>query len=70
MVPEECVRMVPHTTCTLEPYCVTYKVCKRIPVCVAECVPCCPAPAPCCGFKTKMHGWLSRYSHRRHECCD
>jgi hypothetical protein len=30
---------VPHTYCTLEPYCVTYKVCRRIPVCVPVCEP-------------------------------
>jgi hypothetical protein len=42
MVPKECVRLVPQTTCTLEPYCVTTKVCRRVPVCVPVCPPCCP----------------------------
>ncbi|MGE3807795.1 MAG: hypothetical protein AB7K24_24290, partial [Gemmataceae bacterium] len=41
---EECTRMVPHTTCRMEPYCVKYKVCRRVPVCVPTCdTGCCPA---------------------------
>jgi hypothetical protein len=39
LVPKEVVRCVPVTTCRLEPYCVTYKVVRRIPICVPECVP-------------------------------
>jgi len=30
---------VPVTTCRLEPYCVTFKVCRQIPVCVPVCQP-------------------------------
>jgi hypothetical protein len=45
MVSEECVRQVPVTTCHMEPYCVTYKVCRRIPVTIAVCPPPCPGSA-------------------------
>jgi hypothetical protein len=34
---QECIRQVPTTVCTLEPYCVTYKVCRRVPICVPLC---------------------------------
>ena len=39
---QECVKMVPHTTCKMEAYCVTYKVCRKVPVCVPVCEPQCP----------------------------
>jgi hypothetical protein len=34
LVPKEICKMVPVTTCKMEPYCETYKVCRRVPVCV------------------------------------
>jgi hypothetical protein len=38
---------VPQTTCHLEPYCVTHKVCRQVPVCVPVCPPACvPPPLP------------------------
>jgi hypothetical protein len=37
MVTEEHVKCVPHTTCHMEEYCETYKVRRRIPVCVPVC---------------------------------
>jgi hypothetical protein len=40
----EHTKLVPHTTCHMESYCVTQKVCRRVPVCVQECDPCCPPP--------------------------
>src|SRR5207244_10887469 len=46
LVSQECVRQVPCTTCTMEPYCVTRKVCRQVPVCVPVCEPCCPPPLP------------------------
>jgi hypothetical protein len=60
MVSETVSRQVPHTVCTMQPYCESYKVCKMIPVCVPVCVPaapaCTPSPAPCppaaCDWKT------------------
>jgi hypothetical protein len=36
-VKEECVRQVPCTVCEKVPYCVTEKVCRRVPVKVAVC---------------------------------
>jgi hypothetical protein len=36
---------VPHTTCHMEPYCVTTKVCRRVPVC-DSCAPSCEMGAP------------------------
>ena len=58
LVPRECVRMVPETTCTLEPYCVTVKVCRQVPVCV----PVCPPPCPCgpVSCKPTVHEYLAR----------
>src|SRR5262249_61527696 len=46
MVPHEVVRCVPLTTCRWEPYCVTYKVCRRIPIYLPVCEPSCPLPLP------------------------
>ena len=40
-------RQVPCTTCTMQPYCETYKVCRTVPVCVPVCVPANPCPTPC-----------------------
>jgi hypothetical protein len=34
---EQCMRMVPQTLCHLEPYCETYRVCRRVPICVPVC---------------------------------
>ena len=31
------VRMVPSTTCRMEAYCETYRVCRQVPVCVPVC---------------------------------
>ena len=44
-VPEEKVCLVPQTFCTREAYCVTYKVCRQVPVCEPVCEPACP-PGP------------------------
>jgi hypothetical protein len=35
---------VPLTTCRWEPYCVTYKVCRQIPIYLPVCEPSCPLP--------------------------
>src|SRR5262245_47689838 len=52
MVPEQRVCQVPHTTCHMEPYCVTTKVCRQVPVCVPVCEsPCEPACEPMCCAK-------------------
>jgi hypothetical protein len=53
---------VPSTTCTLEPYCVTVKVCRRIPVCVPVCPPPCPPPCPCgpVSWTPTVHDYLAR----------
>jgi hypothetical protein len=45
MVPQECVKLVPSTVCHLEAYCVRYKVCRQIPICVPVCEPKCPPPS-------------------------
>ena len=63
---QECVRQIPHTECHLEPYCVTYKVCRCVPVCVPVepcCTPCCPQE--CCSLKPHVHHWLARSCHAR-----
>src|SRR5262249_42059938 len=69
MVAEECVRMVPYCYCTMEPHCVTYKVCRRTRVCVPTSEPCCPPPCPpnACCFKPRF--WLSRLAGRD-LCCE
>jgi hypothetical protein len=36
-VAKEVVRQVPVTTCRMEPYCETYKVCRRVPICAPSC---------------------------------
>jgi hypothetical protein len=36
---QEVVRQVPVTTCRMEPYCVTVKVCRRVPIQVPVCEP-------------------------------
>jgi hypothetical protein len=38
-VTKEVVTQVPVTTCRMESYTVTYKVCRRVPYCVPECTP-------------------------------
>jgi hypothetical protein len=65
MVSEERVCQVPRTTCTLEPYCVTYKVCRRVPVCVPVCEPACP-PGPCgpTGRSMSNAEWFARTTSR------
>jgi hypothetical protein len=81
LVTHECVRHVPCTTCTLEPYCVTYKVCRCVPVCVPVCEPVCepacppPCPAGPCSAQPHLHHWLARTAHRGEDaatapCCD
>src|SRR5438034_9942146 len=70
MVSQECVRQVPCTTCTLEPYCVTCKVCRRIPVCEPVCEPACPppcSPGPW-SMGPRMHEWLAHFMNRRPGC--
>jgi hypothetical protein len=42
LVPREVRCMVPYTTCRMEQYIVKYQVCRKIPVCIPECV--CPHP--------------------------
>jgi hypothetical protein len=65
MVSEERVCRVPCTTCTMEPYCVTYKVYRQVPVCVPVCEPVCPPP-PCCptGRATSNAEWFARTNDR------
>ena len=62
LVPEERVQMVPHTTCTMQPYCVMVKVCRQVPVCVPVCEPCCPPGPTSC--KPGSHEWFARLLHR------
>jgi hypothetical protein len=46
MVPREHVKCVPHTTCRMESYCETTKVCRRVPICTPICSdPCVSEPA-------------------------
>jgi hypothetical protein len=63
-VQEERVKQVPSTTCTMEPYCVTCKVCRKVPVCVPVCE-CPPCPEVC---KPRCHEWLSRFGRRGAFC--
>jgi hypothetical protein len=78
LVPEERVTCVPQTTCTWEPYCVTRKVCRRVPVCVPVCEPACPPPCPpacppSCSYKPGGAEWFARLHDRcraRKECRD
>jgi hypothetical protein len=57
MVSQECVRLVPTTTCTVVPYCVKYQVCRQVPVCVPECPPACPPPP--CGLGSFLKDWIT-----------
>jgi hypothetical protein len=61
MVPEERCCQVPVTTCSWEPYCVTRKVYRCVPVCVPVCPPPC-SPVP----YTKLSNaeWFARVSYR------
>jgi hypothetical protein len=38
----EKTKLVPHPSFHLEAYCVTTKVCRRVPVCEPSCEPACP----------------------------
>ena len=58
MVPEEQVRMVPRTVCTMEPYSVTQRVCRYVPVQVP--VYSVPAVPDACRPKFRFHEWLAR----------
>jgi hypothetical protein len=58
LVREECVKQVSTTECTMEPYCVTTKVCRKVPVCV----PVCEESASC--TKWRFGDWLTRFLHR------
>jgi hypothetical protein len=62
MVTEERCKMVPVTTCTMEPHCVTYKICRRVPVCVPVCPPPCPPPCGPVSSTAPLHQWLARYN--------
>ena len=44
-VAKECVQQVPETHCSFEPYKVTVKVCRQVPVCVPEVEPGAHQPA-------------------------
>jgi hypothetical protein len=63
MVAEEKVQLVPHVTCSLQPYCVTYKVCRQRAVCVPECPPACPPAIPV-GQKLSTSEWFARVTYR------
>ena len=59
--------MVPHTECSLEPYCVMRKVCRQVPVCVPVCPPPCPPCPPDCGPVSKRmtnSEWFARVHDR------
>ena len=71
MVPQECVKCVPHCECRMEPYCVTRKVCRCVPVCVPECEPACPEPCcpqSSCSHKNHLHEWLPRMKPHHDKC--
>jgi hypothetical protein len=58
--------MVPCTSVTMEPYCVKYPVCRKIPVCVPVICcppPCCPPPCPT-SQKTGNPEWFARLINR------
>jgi hypothetical protein len=65
MIAEEKVNLVPHVTCHMEKYCVTYKVCRQVPVCVPVCPPPCPScpPGPV-GQRMSTSEWFARVQHR------
>ena len=50
-------KMVPETTCTMEPYCVSYRVCRQVPVVIQECEPEC---LPACERPSFFRRWLCR----------
>jgi hypothetical protein len=64
---QEYVKQVPCTTCSLEAYCVTVKVCRKVPVCEPICEAACPrCPSICC-TKPRWQEWLSRFGRRPSE---
>jgi hypothetical protein len=59
---EERVCQVPQTFCTMQPYTVTYKTCRLVPVCEPVCEPCCP-PGPL-GRRESTTEWYARLTDR------
>ena len=63
MVAEEKVHLVPQRICEMEPYCVTYKCCRQVPVCVPVCPPPCPPGTPV-GKRMNTAEWFARVNYR------
>ena len=63
MIQETHTRCVPKTTCSMEPYCVSYQTCRNVPVCEPVCEdPCATATPVACEWKT---GFI----HKLASCC-
>ena len=67
MVAEEKVNLVPQVICEMQQYCVTYKVCRQVPVCVPVCQPTCPSPCQPgvpVGQRLSTSEWFARVNYR------
>jgi hypothetical protein len=56
---------VPVQVCTQEPYCVTKKVCRKVPVCEPVCEPVCD---PCHPKRLGMTEWMNRLHSHQADC--